>query len=357
MAAGSGGGGGLPARAAAPLCLLLCLLVLRAGGAAASEGDFLPEFVGCVDQCADDGCVRVAGAPAACPAAAGPPAGAAPLALRALRWDCEADCRYHCMAAVEGARRAAGGAPVKYFGKWPFTRLAGMQEAASVLLSLANFAAHALGLAAYQEHTRPLRRPGAARALYPHRRLWLLTGGLALNAWLASALFHARDTRVTERLDYLSADLFIFGSAAAAGARTLELGGAARAGLLGAAALFLARHFHYMLAVRFDYGYNVNVCIAAGAAQAVAWVAWCLRRRHPARATLLAYIALLNAAALLEVFDFPPLGGLLDAHACWHAATVPLTFLWWRFLREDVSYHVARAGGFLAAYKDRKRVV
>ncbi len=30
--------------------------------------------------------------------------------------------------------------------------------------------------------------------------------------------------------------------------------------------------------------------------------------------------------------------GLLDAHALWHAATVPLTFLFYRFLGADLDW-------------------
>ena len=37
------------------------------------------------------------------------------------------------------------------------------------------------------------------------------------------------------------------------------------------------------------------------------------------------------AALSLEVYDFPPVLQHFDAHACWHAATVPLGFLWYVF--------------------------
>jgi len=36
-------------------------------------------------------------------------------------------------------------------------------------------------------------------------------------------------------------------------------------------------------------------------------------------------------AASLEIFDFPPFWGILDAHSLWHAATVPLGFMWYHF--------------------------
>ena len=41
------------------------------------------------------------------------------------------------------------------------------------------------------------------------------------------------------------------------------------------------------------------------------------------------------AAAIFELRDFPPVFGLLDAHACWHISTALLTPLWWLFVVED----------------------
>jgi hypothetical protein len=41
---------------------------------------------------------------------------------------------------------------------------------------------------------------------------------------------------------------------------------------------------------------------------------------------------------LLEIYDFPPLWGILDAHAIWHATTVPITYLWWSFIKDDATF-------------------
>jgi hypothetical protein len=41
------------------------------------------------------------------------------------------------------------------------------------------------------------------------------------------------------------------------------------------------------------------------------------------------------AASMLELFDFPPIWGILDAHSLWHLATVPLGFQWYEFWRQD----------------------
>jgi hypothetical protein len=39
-----------------------------------------------------------------------------------------------------------------------------------------------------------------------------------------------------------------------------------------------------------------------------------------------------NAALLLEVFEFPPFWFAIDAHAAWHLSTIPIPFLWFRYL-------------------------
>jgi hypothetical protein len=55
----------------------------------------------------------------------------------------------------------------------------------------------------------------------------------------------------------------------------------------------------------------------------------------PCRGMLLIFVLSVNMAALFEVLDFPPFFGLVDAHSLWHALTVPLTPVWYRFICED----------------------
>lgn len=44
---------------------------------------------------------------------------------------------------------------------------------------------------------------------------------------------------------------------------------------------------------------------------------------------------------ILETYDFPPYKGYVDAHALWHATTIPLTFLWWSFIRDDAEFRTS----------------
>ena len=82
-----------------------------------------------------------------------------------------------------------------------------------------------------------------------------------------------RDLPLTEALDYLSAVAIVFHGLLLVGSRVLgphrrELG----ALLTAAVAAGFAAHCYYMLAVHFDYGWNMRLCIALGAVQSLLWV-------------------------------------------------------------------------------------
>ncbi|KAL4437289.1 hypothetical protein ABPG75_004428 [Micractinium tetrahymenae] len=399
---------GPAATAARQVLTMACVLGLL-GAAAGSPGDQSWPFQRCATQCRRTGCASLTTLPATggttgsglpavpqCSPLCNSSSGGAgsdgssingaqqtvPLALRLWRWDCAADCSYLCMWQLEGSWRQAGVAPQKYYGKWPFARLAGMQEPASVLFSLLNLAAHAHCLARFCWLCRGLRAqrgqqaqpggaikapaagaaadngaatngissngsagassPAAAPAPSPYPYAWLWAGYmlLSINAWLWSAVFHGRDTRFTERFDYFSAALLIFFNLFLSIVRVCRLCSPAALAVLAAPLLlFLASHFRFMLFVLFDYGYHVKVCIAASAAQSLLWLLWALaaRPRPPGRRPLLSFILLVNACMALEVLDFPPVLATLDAHSLWHAATAPLIYLFYHFVQADVT--------------------
>eukprot|EP00850_Spirogloea_muscicola_P007779 SM000040S14791 [mRNA] locus=s40:381868:383280:+ [translate_table: standard] len=215
-------------------------------------------------------------------------------------------------------------------------------EPAAVAFSLLNLAAHLHGLAAFLHlvYRRLPRQPaGDGGPIYEYAGLWAVFGVLAANSWLWSAIFHTRDTKFTEAWDYSSV-IALLGfslvlSIFRAAALRLE---AARVMVSAPIVAFVATHILYMNLYSFDYGWNMKVCLAMGVLQLALWSTWAGLTQHPARATVWATAAGTLLAGLLEVFDFPPLGGVLDAHALWHAATVPLTLLWWRFAAEDALF-------------------
>lgn len=147
--------------------LLLCLAILSH----ASSGDQSYEFESCVRLCERKDCTTRHG-----PAA---------LSLRLTGWTCTDDCKYACMHDITDDAIAKGEPVEQYFGKWPFWRLLGMQEPASVAFSLLNLWAHAQG-------ARKVKR--CIRDTHPMRHHYWSSALISMNAWVWSAVFHTRGT-------------------------------------------------------------------------------------------------------------------------------------------------------------------
>lgn len=347
--------------------VLICVATIPL--ARGSEGDTSELFRRCQATCLQTGCTKAPGTSNTCDIICPDlnPSYQPPVTLQLMNWDCSSDCSYNCMWALEGPKAAAAAGPVyKYFGKWPFIRVLGAQEIASVVFSIANLLAHLHNIYRYIQYTRALPKavhagPGAAAAraaggnvvhhhhhqslLYPYYWLWIGYSLVNINAWWWSTVFHCRDTKVTEKFDYFSADLTVAAGLAVVLIRSLQLQHPAQVVLLGLCiSSGLLNHIYYMAFIKFDYGYNMKVCIAVGLATACAWVVWVAVVKHPGRKTVYQFMGLVHAAMLLEVLDFPPMLWLFDAHALWHAVTVPLTYLWYKFVFSDVAW-VARGNG------------
>ena len=116
------------------------------------------------------------------------------------------------------------------------------------------------------------------------------------------------------------------------------------------AVVFLAHISYLTLLPRFDYSYNMAFNLALGLLHNALWLVYSfpksmsLLRRFPSReksyrpnlankAAL--FVALTTAATGLELFDFPPWGRIIDAHALWHLSTAPIAMLWYDFLVQD----------------------
>ena len=104
-----------------------------------------------------------------------------------------------------------------------------------------------------------------------------------------------------------------------------------RAALTATAAAAYAEHVRSMITF-FDFGAHLRLNVALGALQLLLWTLWWLstRRERPHAWRAPALTLLLAALLPLELVDRPPLWGVLDGHALWHAATVVPALLFWR---------------------------
>ncbi|KAF5207448.1 Per1-like protein [Thalictrum thalictroides] len=106
---------------------------------------------------------------------------------------------------------------------------------------------------------------------------------------------------------------------------------------------FVTTHILYLNFYKLNYGLNMKVCVAMGIAQLLLWAIWAGVTHHPLKWKLWTVVVGTGLAMLLEIYDFPPYGGYLDAHALWHATTIPLTFLWWSFIKEDAEFRTSNS--------------
>jgi len=189
---------------------------------------------------------------------------------------------------------------------------------------------------------------------------WLiLYGFVGMVTWIFAAAFHARATYWTERLDYHSALALVLVQTIIVAMRAFHLRGFLPAAILSAVALAIfVPLVVYMNTVLFDYGLNVKISIAIAligiAIQswltgASVWDAW--QGKVPWKAIrycwkgIASMILIAVLTAVFEVNDFPPLFmGVGDAHSFWHIFTVPVGFLWYSYLCDDLKYLNGRYG-------------
>ncbi|NXH42799.1 PGAP3 factor, partial [Dicaeum eximium] len=269
-------------------------------------------------------------------------------------WTCRDECRYECMWQSVRRYQQGGHRVPQFHGKvsaggpgggravpsrvpdpavpsqWPFWRFLFFQEPASALASFLNGLASLVMLLRYRAAVPP------AAPTYPT---------CVAFAWVSPAgPVPALLPSFPSLLSSLHSLLSSFPSLLPSFPSLLPTLGLQRPALISIfrafLLLFLAGHISYLSLVRFDYGYNLVANAAAGMLTVAWWLRWCLRqgRRLPHVWKCAAAVLLLQALALLELLDFPPLLWVLDAHALWHIGTIPLNVLFYSFLMDDSLY-------------------
>lgn len=235
-------------------------------------------------------------------------------------------------------RSVTGEEQVHYFGKWPFVRVLGIQELFSSIFSCLNGLPYALLLLS------PALRSHRARSL----PMWRLHSAVFTFTWSQSALFHARESPTTEALDYHGATLGLAVSLVGAiVANCPERWSLRRCMALACSPVlaFWVGHVLYLTYIDFDYGYNMVIAVALGIGTSLAWIIWTVRFSSTRPFAWKVLFAVLGPYIVLplELLDFPPLFGFLDAHALWHFGTIPMAFMWRVFLLDYLRYETLDA--------------
>ncbi|CAK1552688.1 unnamed protein product [Leptosia nina] len=302
---------------------LICLFTLITS-ARSSDGDRSPFYNKCVNSCKKSNCTAESEFK---------PHVANKLDVwsKLLLWSCEDDCRYNCMwKTVQGFEERGFSIP-KFHGKWPFTKLMGIQEPASTFASILNLAVHAYMYNEMKQHFNDRSIPVV---------FWRTFAIVCMNAWLWSTIFHSRDNYFTEFMDYACALSMVTSLFVASVIRVFHQRRKMSALVLLATLVYYIEHVRYLYTGRIDYDYNMHVNIFFGVAGSIIWILWGVvqyvsGQRYTWR--LLAFTLASGAALSLELLDFPPYYGW-DAHALWHLTTVPLPLLFYRFVIDDLNY-------------------
>jgi len=254
------------------------------------------------------------------------------LILKITQWSCDDECRYDCMWQTVIAFHKRKWRVPQFHGKWPFIRILGLQEPASVAFSLLNLYLHIRMIRKFRKQVRPDS---------PLYFMWHFFCMVCINAWFWSSVFHARDFPFTELMDYSCAFSIVLVSCYCMVLRVLR--NAPRTILVILTTFFLAvflNHVAYLSTGRFSYSYNMQLNIAVGGFTGIGWFAWCAynRKRQPYTWKCAAFVTLGALSALLEVIDQPPLFFMYDYHSLWHLSSAPLTLLFYNFIIDDCRY-------------------
>ena len=209
----------------------------------------------------------------------------------------------------------------------------GMQEPFSVLFSFMNLVAHYDGL-------RKVRQSMPQE--YPLRPYYVLLAYFGLASWVFSMIFHTRDFSVTETLDYFAAGASIFYGLFYTPVRVFRLDrrSPVKQSLLrvwtALCVVLFVGHVSYLTFWRWDYTYNMAANVAAGIVQNLLWTGFSIRTYRRLKKPWTAWPGLIVAwiilAMSLELLDFPPVAGMIDAHSLWHLGTVGPTVWWYKYV-------------------------
>jgi len=232
---------------------------------------------------------------------------------------------------------------VQFHGKWPFYRILGMQEAFSVLFSLLNLLAHYHGVGNIEAKIAPS---------YSLRKYYLRFGYIGMATWAFSMIFHMRDFPFTEKMDYFAAGASVLYGLFLAVVRIFRLDRSSprykpllrRYWTYICISLYIA-HVSYLTLWSWDYTYNMAANVAIGVMQNLLWTMFSIVRYKKQSKSWTAWpgmiVAWITLAMSLELLDFPPWRGLIDAHSLWHLGTVVPAFWWYSFLIKDAEDDIA----------------
>lgn len=289
-----------------------------------------------------------------------------------LQWTCPQDCHYRCQQLITDETMEKNHIMYQFYGKWPFRRIFGIQEFFLAAFSMGNLLVNYENLKVIRHHQR--RAQLASHPLSLQQMDWVgriysqFTFALVISiiGWLCSTTFHMRDNAMTETLDYFGANAILLANLNAITILLLQWYRSLRMTRICQSVCVAAYIFHVTrLLNHWDYQYNMVFGLVVGIASSLLWM-WhtfqtntIFRDNYPVlnnliellpyetkvltlahnkiRSRLIPWIPLVCnlvvlGGVLLEIFDWYPVGRLIDAHACWHLVTIFPNLIWYDWI-------------------------
>ncbi|EGV62714.1 hypothetical protein PSN45_000652 [Yamadazyma tenuis] len=283
-------------------------------------------------------------------------------------WQCPADCDYKCQQIITDIRISQGAPIVKFYGKWPFKRVFGMTEVASVVFSLLNFLINYHNFRKINPQRK--RSSGPVRTMYGQ---YLVLLSISMVGWTFSMLFHTRDLPITETLDYFGASLIILFNFYIIIIRYFEL---FKNNLLPFQIAIGTIYGLHLVKLSHDWDYNYNL-VFHSVIGIITLVLWVLHSVKVSRIYTNNYPILSNSIQLLpfetkilmklnylslskskyipllpillnlwmfgsmffEICEFKPILKVVDSHAMWHLATFFPQIIWYDWNMWDLELY------------------
>lgn len=329
----------------------------------ASEGDNLPEFKTCVAYCDVLRCngfekysqitIEKQRELIKDDELQGMFSNGVPIWNQLLGWDCLGNCDYECQRIVTNDRVHRGLEVYQFHGKWPFIRVWGVQELFSTIFSVGNFIPNYMGFKLIKKHWIK-ERDAEYKTLYFS---YIIVSVVAMCAWTFSSIFHLKDTWNRERLDYFFAGMTVLSGFHSIVIRYFHLFKSPSKTRLFSLTCVLLYLCHVMrLLWDWSYSYNMEVNVIFGIIQYILWVTLSIQQfnnlSNPKKHLMdnvkdrdvnwslipCGLVACVIFGMSFELFDFSPVGDLVDAHAMWHFVTIWPTIFWYPFMVKDVEY-------------------
>lgn len=208
-----------------------------------------------------------------------------------------------------------------------------MQEPFSVIFSLFNYLAHDYGMTQLREKIP---------ASYKLRKYYLWFGYVGLTSWTFSMIFHTRDFNITEKLDYWAAGANVLYGLYYAPIRVFRLdrNEPRKQSVLrlwtALCILLYIMHVLYLSLWSWDYTYNMVANVIVGTLANLLWSGFSYVQYKKIGRTWAVLpgicVAWIISAMSLELMDFAPWKGMIDAHSLWHLGTVVPTILWYKYV-------------------------